>query len=100
MINGRPIPFTSKNYSLWHREQLKYIGGSRIGIARNISQVTLTFFAPDKRKTDLTNKAESIMDLMVDAGILEDDNWEIVPKLLLVFGGVDVKNARCDINIA
>jgi hypothetical protein len=34
---------------------------------------------PDYRKADNTNKAESVHDLLVDAGILSDDNNKVMP---------------------
>lgn len=39
------------------------------------------------------------MDLLVDAGILADDNWFVVPQLKLRFGGKDKINPRCEIII-
>jgi hypothetical protein len=39
------------------------------------------------------------MDLLVDNGILKDDSWFIVPKLTLIFGGVDKNNPRAEITI-
>ncbi len=35
------------------------------------------------------------MDMLVDNGILEDDNYSIVPNLTLKFGGVDKNNPKC-----
>jgi len=61
--------------------------------------VKITIFAQDKRKADLTNKAESIMDLLVDLGILEDDNWFVCGDIHLKFGGVDTENPRALIEI-
>ena len=52
---------------------------------------------PDNRRADLTNKAESIMDLLVDCKVIVDDSWQEVPRLLLNCGGVDQKNPRVDI---
>lgn len=49
---------------------------------------------PDKRKADLSNKVESIMDLLVDNGIIEDDSWQYVPRLFMEFIEVDKKNPR------
>jgi Holliday junction resolvase RusA-like endonuclease len=54
---------------------------------------------PDNRRTDLSNKAESIMDLLVDNGILEDDCWQIVPILALQGMKVDKENPRAEIFI-
>lgn len=61
--------------------------------------VKITIFAKDRKKADLTNKADSIMDLLVDLGILEDDNWFICGDIHLIFGGVDTKNPRALIEI-
>lgn len=61
--------------------------------------MVLTFFAPDKRATDLSNKAESVMDLLVDNRVIEDDNWFVCPDLHLKFGGVDTLKPRCEIEI-
>lgn len=68
-------------------------------IKGNIEIIELIFYAKDKRLFDLSNKAESIMDLLVDAGVIEDDNYSFVPELNLKFGGQDKNNPRCEVNI-
>lgn len=41
-------------------------------------------FAPgDRRSFDLTNKAESVLDLLVAAKILKDDNYNVVQSVKL-----------------
>lgn len=94
-IKGRIIIASSKNYREWHKDasfQLK----NKPKIKTPVS-ITIKFFFPDKRKSDLTNKAESIMDLLVDNGIIPDDNYNEIPKLLLEFGGVDKNTPRAEI---
>jgi Holliday junction resolvase RusA-like endonuclease len=54
---------------------------------------------PDAIRADLTNKAESIMDLLVDAGVLQDDNWNVVPEVILRCKGIDRTNPRAEITI-
>jgi hypothetical protein len=61
---------------------------------QQVESIFIEIYAPDKRAFDLSNKAESLMDLMVDAGIIKDDNVYVVPKLELVFGGIDKENPR------
>lgn len=39
------------------------------------------------------------MDLLVDCGILPDDNWYICGDIRLKFGGVDAQNPRTEITI-
>jgi hypothetical protein len=97
-VKGRPLIISSKNYQEWHKISLKTLKMTPIR-AENIEKVVLYIYGKDKRKWDLTNRAESIMDLMVDAGIIEDDNYSIVPKITLIYGGIDKENPRCDIEI-
>lgn len=97
--NGRIMLFPSKQYVNWHKTASKTLLECPITNEpiKNVELAILTFYAPDNRKYDLTNKAESIMDLMVDCNILDDDNYSVVPNLQLVFGGVDRDNPRCDV---
>ncbi len=91
---NRPCLFPSSKYTDWHKDALLQIKGKG-----NIKtdKITLTFYAGDNRKFDLTNKAESIMDTLVDAGLIEDDNYSIISELCLKFGGVEKNQARCEI---
>lgn len=90
-----PSLLPSKNYTLWHKDaevQLK----NQDNVIKN-SEITMIFFSPDNRKYDLTNKAESIMDLLVDCNFIADDNYTIINKLTLIHGGVDKENPRVEI---
>jgi hypothetical protein len=89
-----PILLPSSKYTTWHKDALKQLSGKQQIEAK---EITLTFFAQDNRKFDLTNKAESIMDTLVDGGLLPDDNYSVVGILHLRFGGVEKDNARCEI---
>lgn len=90
-----PNLIPSKNYTEWHKDALIQLKGKK-KIESN--RITITFFAGDNRKFDLTNKAESIMDTLVDAGLIEDDNYSIISELILRFGGVEKGQARCEID--
>ena len=95
----RPILISSAEFQAWNTEQLwllKRLGALQL---KEVASIDVTFYAPDKRKADLTNKVEGLMDLLVDAGILEDDNWFVVPNLLLHFKGVDTQSPRAEIII-
>lgn len=91
-FGNRPRLFPSAKYSEWHKNALLQLKGEKV-IKKN--KITLTFIAGDNRKFDLTNKAESIMDTLVDAGLLEDDNYTIVNELTLRFGGVEKGYPQC-----
>jgi Holliday junction resolvase RusA-like endonuclease len=96
---GKIINIPSKSYAEWHKDASTQLLKYNLATTSRVECITLRFFAPDKRKSDLTNKAESILDLLVDNKIIEDDNWFLLDKVILEFGGIDRKNPRCEINI-
>jgi hypothetical protein len=82
--SGRSFP--SKDYSSWHdgamlQLRLQLPAKHPLGPGPFRVQVDISF--PTLGRADLTNKAESVMDLLVDAGIIPDDSWTCVPTLLL-----------------
>lgn len=89
--SGRSFP--SSKYTAWHKEASQQLVGYKQ--IPNGSTLTISFIAGDKRKFDLTNKAESIMDLFVDNGLLEDDNYSVIPTLILKYGGYEKDNPHC-----
>jgi hypothetical protein len=66
---------------------------------QGIQEIQLVFWLPDNRKCDLTNKAESVMDLLVDCEVIEDDCWQVIPKLYLNAAGIDKEDPRVEIYI-
>lgn len=95
---GRVLHFPSNDYQTWHKNALKTLKIAPRSL-ESVKAVHLCFWSENKRKFDLSNKAESIMDLLVDAGYLLDDNYEVVPELCLTYGGIDKENPRCEIVI-
>lgn len=97
---NKPLIISNAKFQAWEHEQLILLKDykNKKQIPSVITTMTLSFYFPDNRRTDLTNKAESIMDLFVDAGLIEDDNWEVIPKLVLESKGVDKKNPRVEIS--
>ena len=81
--SGVPFIMPSTEYGAWHKEALWRVH-SQMGSGRGVfplracSQVTAHLFYADRRRRDASNTFESIMDLLVDAGILADDSWNIV----------------------
>ena len=89
--SGRSFP--SAKYTAWHKEAAKQLTGAKP--IPNGSILTISFVAGDRRKFDLSNKTESIMDLLVDVGLLEDDNYTIVPQIVLRYAGYEKNNPYC-----
>ncbi len=86
-VGGRIIVASSKDYTTWQKNHVGDLMKLKYLASKNPVNVTIGFTAGDKRPFDLTNKAESVMDLMVDAGIIQDDNYNVVPSITLKYAG-------------
>lgn len=92
---ARPMSFPGKKHRQWHQDVSFLLRSPKEFLVP--TEIILIFFPQTRRASDLSNKAESIMDLLVDKGFLQDDNWYIVPKLTLIFGGVDKLHPRVEV---
>jgi len=95
---GKPLVRTSKKYSEWHSgaciELLEQKKGEAI---TKCDKIFVVFYVKDKRKRDLDNGLASVLDTMVDAGILEDDNYYVVPEINVKYE--EAKESRVEITI-
>lgn len=96
---GKLMNIPSAKYAAWHKESSKQIPAAAKQSLAKVFSIEIDFYAPDKRSADLTNKAESIMDLLVDNKVIEDDNWYVVDRVVLNFKGVDKLNPRAEVHI-
>lgn len=99
---GFPKVLPSEKYEDWHLDaswQLKAMRAQLPKTPIEKASITITFYPPDNIKADLSNKAESVMDLLVDCLVLSDDNWFVCGDLHLKFGGVDKLKPRAVIEI-
>ena len=67
----------SSAYKKYEKEVIKVLGyeGETIGCPVNIE---CKFYMGTHRKCDLTNLLEAIDDILVKAGVIEDDNYNII----------------------
>lgn len=96
---GKLFKMPSNAYRAWHDDASWQLKGQKGSSVVTRCRMEIDFYLPDARKTDLTNKAESIMDMLVDNGVLEDDNCNVVRELTLRYNGIDRVNPRAEIHI-
>lgn len=92
---------SSKDYMAWHTiacYEIKLQAGKQF-LTSGPHAIEIIMWGANAVKWDLSNKLESLMDLMVDCGILADDNWSEVPDIHVKFGGVDRVDPRAEIKI-
>ncbi len=74
----------SYNYTTWNRKALKSLTNQAAEISKNRGiefpltgtiSLSIKFYFKDEVRRDLTNKAESIQDTLVDSKIIIDDSW-------------------------
>jgi len=99
-FGGRMVLVPSDRFNAWHEEMMLRIRTHRPKKPIVKAAVAIRFFAENRRRFDLTNAAESVMDLLVDAGYLTDDCAENVPHITLHFGGIEKESPRADVDIA
>lgn len=77
---GKPFIMPSKKYKEYEQTALWYIPKQRAPINMPVN-VKCVFYMPTKRKCDLVNMQEAILDIMTKAGLLVDDNFTIVQSM-------------------
>jgi Holliday junction resolvase RusA-like endonuclease len=95
--NGRIINIPSKRYKEWHDECSDMLDG--FGSLYPPYEITLTFWMKDKRRSDLDNKMASVLDLLQDLKIIEDDCWQKLRSIKAVVGGVSKDFPRVKVEI-
>lgn len=61
-------------------------------------KINLKFYHGDKMRRDSDNQTTSILDLLKDANIIKDDNWQIITKIQIQ-NFFDKNNSHCEIEI-
>ena len=95
--NGRRYVVASDAYTRWHRAVMPILRA--MAPAAPVSspvKVIIEFVHGDRRRRDHNNQAASVMDALVDAGILADDSWTIVREESYS-GFYEQGNAGCEI---
>lgn len=76
-IHGHYAVIPSQKYKEFERTALRQLVTSEEPINKAV-EVKCLFFRATKRRVDLTNLLEAIDDILVKAGVLEDDNCNII----------------------
>lgn len=77
---GKPFIMPSKKYKEYEKNAMWFIPFPDKPIDKPVN-VKCLFYMPTKRKCDLVNMQEAILDVLVKAGLLADDNFSIVQSM-------------------
>ena len=97
--NGRIVNVPSKLYKEWHehavlqlRTQFKNLQITDYPVA-----VDIVIYYGTKHRHDLDNALGSIMDTLVDAEVIKDDDIEHISQITIQHSGLDKLKPRCEI---
>ena len=82
----KPFITSSDDYKKWHQYASLQINTQKSDIKnvqfpiQKCDYIETTLFYGTKHRSDNTNKTESVHDLLVDMGVLQDDNWQITGR--------------------
>lgn len=96
---GKPFITSSNNSKVWQAEAKRQLTEQFAGyqISGYPISVAITCYFSTKRRKDLDNVCSGVMDSLVHAGILEDDDVSHVDNLDISFGGYDKEAPRTEI---
>lgn len=90
--------FPSKQYREWHEQACWQLYTQKKKTFTHCN-ITIEIYALNRRRFDLDNVVASIFDVLVDCGILEDDNVNVVPEFRVIYKGIDKENPRAEVTI-
>lgn len=96
--SGRTILANNDRYLNWR-------GGAIIEVLNQAkksykaAEIEMTFYTKDRRGRDLDNMVASVLDVLVHANVIEDDNCFMVRGIHAYFGGIDRVKPRVEIKI-
>lgn len=92
---------SSKNYMEWEESAVEELEWQFKGylVTEYPISLSLVFYFGDKRRHDLDNACASVLDALVKAGVVEDDNVNFVECITLQYGGHDKLTPRVEIFI-
>ena len=76
--NKRHIPIPSEQYRHYEKDCLKQISGRHKLELDRPCNVEVLYYMPTKHRVDLVNLLEGTCDILVAAGVLKDDNSQII----------------------
>lgn len=76
---GKPMVIPSKQYQQYEKDARWFI--PRIDTIEEPVNVQAVFYMQTRRKVDLVNLEEALLDVLVKFGILADDNSQIVRSM-------------------
>src|SRR5688572_10466477 len=94
----RPFITSSQASKQWVEDALWQLKGKE-AVTNYPATVNLSFYVKDNRSRDLDNMCSSVMDVLQEAKIIANDDWQRCNPITLRVEGIDKDNPRVEISI-
>ena len=98
-VNGRSVLLPSKKYVAWEKYARQIILSSgRPGTPLPAATLTIRIYHGDMVRRDTNNSTQGIQDVLVEMGVIADDNWMVIgsPR---VDHFIDVSDPRMEVDV-
>lgn len=97
LVGGRPRIIPSKKYKEYERDCIPFL--THVEHVTGRLNVKAVYFMRTRRRVDLINLHEALHDILVKAGVLEDDNCKIIYSTDGSYVDYDKENPRTEVTI-
>jgi len=97
-VGNRPRVIQSKKYRQYEKDALMLIKKPKELISTPVN-LRCVFYRATKHRVDLSNLIEAAQDVLVKAGVIEDDNYKYIKSLDGCRVEFDKQNPRTEIEI-
>ena len=97
LVCGKPRIIPSKKYKEYERDCIPFL--THVEHVTGRLNVKAVYFMRTRRRVDLINLHEALHDILVKAGVLEDDNCKIIYSTDGSYVDYDKENPRTEVTI-
>lgn len=101
--NGKMFRIPSQAHEDWYKlawiELTRQTGKMGTIFPLTVQRMEVRYYVGDLRKRDSTNATQSVEDLLVDAGVIRDDNMKELPDIRMIYKGKVKINPRTEIEL-
>jgi len=95
--SGRLMVIPSKQYKQYEKSAMWYM--PQVDTIEEPVNVKAVFYMPTRRRVDLTNLLQALLDVMVKYGVLADDNSKVVFSVDGSYVDYDKEHPRTEVEI-
>ena len=94
---GYPMILPSEKYVQYEKDARWFI--PRVDTIEGPVNIKAVFYMPTRRRVDLVNLEEALLDVLVKHGLLADDNSQVVHSMDGSYVDYDKENSRTEVYI-